>query len=591
MRIKPRDYQKATHDEILNPWKDGKKDGNPVAELATGLGKSIVVAMLCRSIMETWPSMRIMMLVHNRELVRQNYEELKELWPEAPVGLYCAGLNSRDTHHPIIFASIQSIYNKVEQFGPRHITIADECHRIPIGGDGIYQKYLKAMALETGGRMRVIGLTATPYRMDSGGLVSQKEGAVFERLAYKYGVGEGTRDGWLCPLTSKLGAAEIDVSNVKRRGGEFVQGELTAAAMKRELVEKTCDDIVARARADNRRSWLLFCSGVPHAAAVEEAMQARGITARSITGETPKGERDYLIEQFKMGAIQCLTNAEVLTTGFNAPGVDLIALLRPTLSTSLYVQMLGRGTRVLKTVDINGAGDAEERKALIAASAKPNCLILDYAGNVRRFGPVDMVGVHAAEGGSGEAREEVGAANGKECPDCGEMCWTGATDCPSCGHEFEIEAKHEATPDDDIAVLSSEVKAEDLPVHSWRAQYVAGKQGLGMMRVEYRAGVGVYNEFWCFNHRGKAKHEAFTNWQRHTGGASKVPGDVDEALCRFGELVMPRTIRPVRSGKFHKITNKVFSAEDFDAKVNIDGINGEQWEVPRGRWPGQARNF
>ena len=532
-----------------------------------------------------------MMMVHNRELVRQNYEELKELWPEAPVGLYCAGLNSRDTAQPIIFASIQSTYNKVPQFGPRHFTIADECHRIPVGGDGIYQKYLRAMYEETDGRMRVIGLTATPYRMDSGGLVSAQEGAVFERMAYKYGVGEGTRDGWLCPLTSKMGATEIDVSGVKRRGGEFVQGELTAAAMKKELVEKAVADIIARARADNRRSWLLFCSGVPHARAVEDAMQAHGITARSITGETPKGERDYLIEQFKCGAITCLTNAEVLTTGFNAPGVDLIALLRPTLSTSLYVQMLGRGTRILKSVNVNGAATAEERKSMIAASAKPNCLILDYAGNVRRFGPVDTVGVYASEGGKGEAREDVDATNGKECLECGSIVWTGATECPDCGAEFEIEAKHEATADDDIAVMSAEVKPDDLPVLSWRAVFVPGSKGLGMMRVEYRAGVGVYNEFWCFNHRGKAKFEATRNWQRHTGGASKPPGDVDEALCRFDELVMPRTIRPIRDGKFHKITNKVFSAEDFDTKVNVDGINGEQWDGPVGRWDQKELSF
>lgn len=585
MKIKPRDYQQAAHDAIFAEWIAGNRaSGNPAVELATGLGKSILVAMNCMTILKRWPSARVQMLVHNRELVRQNYEELKELWPEAPVGIYSAGLNSRDTHQPIIFSSIQSVYNKVDQLGPRHFNLCDECHLIPVDGDGMYQQYFRAMGMETGGRMRTIGFTATPYRMDSGGLTDDSKGdKLFDRMAYRYGIGEGTRDGWLAPLTARMGATEIDVANVQRRGGEFVQGALNAAANEAGLVDRTVDDIIARARADNRRSWLAFCSGVDHAEAVAEAFVARGVTARAITGKTPKGERDDLIERFKRGEIQALTNAEVLTTGFNAPGVDLIALLRPTLSTALFVQMMGRGTRVLKSVPINSAGSAEERRAMIAASAKPNCLVLDYAGNVRRFGPVDMVGVDEKRGRTNEDEEaELVKVNhddirAKQCPDCGELVWSGATNCHSCGYEFEELGKHEDTPDEDIAILSDEVEPEDLPVLDWSAQIHTKPGSPNMMKVTYRAGVQAYHEYWCFEHRGRARHRAHMDWMRHTGGSTPPPTTTDEALLRFHELTMPRTIRPVRDGKFFKVTRKSFSAEDFAVTVNENGINREEW--------------
>ena len=595
MKLTPRDYQQAAHDAIFKRWIAGERTaGNPAVELATGLGKSILVAMTCQTILTRWPNARVQMLVHNRELVRQNYEELKELWPEAPVGIYSAGLNSRDTEQPIIFSSIQSVYRRVDELGPRHFNLCDECHLVPVDGNGMYQQYFNEMGLQTGGRMRVIGYTATPYRMDSGGIAEPSDDVdkLFEEIVYRYGIGEGTRDGWLCPLTAKAGATEIDVARVQRRGGEFVAGALQAAANEAGLVERTVEDLIGRARAAGRNSWLIFCSGVAHAEAVADMLNERGVPTRSITGKMAKGERDHLIEQFKRGELQALTNAEVLTTGFNAPGVDLIALLRPTLSTALYVQMMGRGTRVLKGVNINGAADADERRALIAASGKPNCLVLDYAGNVRRHGPVDTVNVEEKQGRDNEAEQgELIKVNhddirAKQCDDCGTLNWTGAVTCVDCGFEFKEMANHDDTPDEDIAVLSDEVVPEAMDVHSWDCNIHTKPGSPDMLRVAYRAGVSVYYEYWCFEHRGRARHKAYMNWMRHTGGATPPPTTSVQALARFDELVMPRQITPVREGKFWRVTKKNFASEDFRAGANMRGINAEQWDVPRGRFPG-----
>jgi len=136
------------------------------------------------------------------------------------------------------------------------------------------------------------------------------------------------------------------------------------------LVTVSAVDEIVRHGAD-RRAWLIFCSGVDHAFHVRDAIRGRGFSCEAILGETPPAERDQIIAGYKRGEIRCLTNANVLTTGFNAPGVDLIAMLRPTKSVGLYVQMIGRGTRL--------------------SPGKDNCLVLDFAGNVARHGPIDCI--------------------------------------------------------------------------------------------------------------------------------------------------------------------------------------------------------
>lgn len=579
MKITPRDYQQAAHDAIFAPWIAGEKDtGNPACELATGLGKSILVAMCCMTIRERWPKARVAMLVHNRELVQQNYEELKELWPEAPVGIYSAGLNRRDTEEPIIFGSIQSLYNKADVIGPRHFNLCDECHLIPSQGSGMYQTYFQEMRILTNNRMRAIGFTATPYRTDSGDIADQRDGdKLFDNLAYSFGIGEGTRQGWLSPLTARMGDGQINIDGVRRRGGDLAQNELRQVAEDDSLVLRAVRDLIARARAEDRKSWVAFCSGVTHSEMVAEALRLEGVTAAAVTGKTPKHERDHLLDEFKRGRITCLTNAEVLTTGFNAPGIDLIAMLRPTLSTSLYIQMMGRGTRVLKSVKINEPGlTAEERCALIAQSEKPNCLVLDYAGNVKRHGCVDLVEAEVQE------RREAGPACGpigrvghndvraKECPECATLNQPAAVFCvwPGCDHQFKEVAKHEDTPDEDIAVLSDEVEAVSYPVQDWEfkehwSKNAMENNGPPVLEVTYQAGFQQYREYLCFEHRGRPRHKATMWWARHSRG-SQTPATVGEAHDRQEELIMPIEITPVKEGKWWRIQRRKFDPADFE---------------------------
>ncbi len=190
--------------------------------------------------------------------------------------------------------------------------------------------------------MRVVGFTATPYRLDSGRL-DEGQGSLFERIVYEANVGDLIQRGWLSPLLSKATLTALDVSGVGRRGGDYIPSQLEAAVNQDWITRAAVEEMVGYGR--DRRAWLAFCAGVAHAEAVRDAVRAEGFSCEAISGETPRRARDRLVQSFREGRIRCLTSVGVLATGFNVPEVDLVALLRPTQSTGLYVQQVGRALR------------------------------------------------------------------------------------------------------------------------------------------------------------------------------------------------------------------------------------------------------
>lgn len=539
MTVELRPYQRDAVNAILDFWQQG--GGNPLVDLATGTGKSLVIATLTRELLEAFPSMRVLMLVHVRELVEQNFRALLRAWPDAPVGIYSAGLGKRDAHHRITFASIQSVYRRATTLGQRDLVLIDEAHLVPSSGNGMYRKLLEDLRTITPD-LRVAGFTATPYRLDSGRL-DQGNDRLFDKTVYSYGIGEGIADGYLSPLISRASATEIDVSNVQRRGGEFVAGQLEEAA-DRITLEAVREFVQF---GGGRRSWLIFCSGVQHAEHVRDVVRSHGVMCEMVSGETPAGDRDRIIRDFKAGRIRALTNAQVLTTGFDAPQVDMVVFLRATLSTSLYVQICGRGTRL--------------------APGKENCLVLDYGGNIRRHGPVDAVSVlpKAGGGGSDDGKVSVDSVRAKECPGCQAMVAINAATCKYCGHEWprEEKPKHDTRADAQAGILSTEnVPPQQVPVVDWR---FARHEKLGShdsVRVTYIAGLSTFNEWLAFEHSGYAYQKACQWWALH-GGSAPFPRTVKEAIDRAedGELTMPATISVKPRGKYFDIVGRSFPAK------------------------------
>lgn len=553
-----RPYQEAAIGALLDYW---SKDGtNPLVDMATGLGKSMIVAEAARRIRQGFPTLRVLMLVHVRELVRQNFEALLRVWPDAPVGIYSAGLGKRQVGRPITYASIQSVYNKADMLGAIDLVLIDEAHLTPHDGEGMYLRLLNDLREKTPD-MRVAGFTATPYRLDSGRL-DLGEGRLFDKIVYSYGVGEGVRDGWLAPLVGYQGAAEFSVASVPKRGGEFIASALNdAISHQDQILEQACDEIMI-AGAD-RRSWLLFGAGVQHAHKIAEALRRRGVTAATVTGETPKDERDKMTADFKAGKIRALTNAQVLTTGFDAPGTDLIALLRPTLSTGLYVQMMGRGTRT-SGLDLGSYGSAADRLAAIAASTKPNCRVLDYAGNIRRHGPVDCIVVRdkVSREDSGEEKVTTDTVKARECDQCGALVAVQTRICPHCGFELS-PPKHEGKSDKDTPVMAmnAETKRKELPVMRWefsKHSKLADPSAPPTLRVKYYAGLMTVSEWLAFEHIGFGRAKAVDWWRMHAG-LTPPPATVEDAIARRAELKMPSHVAVTEDGgKWLRVVDRGF---------------------------------
>jgi DNA repair protein RadD len=375
-------------------------------------------------------------------------------------------------------------------------------------------------------------------------MLHEGKSALFTDIAFEAPVRELIDQGYLSPLVSKQPATQLDVSKVGTRAGDFIARDLAAAVDQDAITRAAVTEIIDYGK--DRKSWLAFCSGVDHARHVAEEFQRRGITCRTIFGDTPKDERDAIIAAFKRGDIRALASMGVLTTGFNAPGVDLIALLRPTKSAGLYVQMVGRGTRL--------------------APGKENCLVLDFAGNVRRHGPIDLVRPkRPGEGGGGEAPTKV-------CPMCESIVALSATECPDCGYEFPAREVKIAPTAAALPVLSPKAP-QWLPVHGVSYARHDKLGGQPSLKVTYSSGLTSYSEWVCIEHQGYARQKA-TDWWRKRALGLLVPLSVDEAILQAGELARPSAISVRPSGRYFEITGYRFSPCDKPTPASAPPATG-----------------
>lgn len=453
-------------------------DGNFVVHHNTG--KSLVLAQIAKDSVEKWNG-RVLILAHVKELLEQNADKIRKLCPELKIGVYSAGLRSRDTTEQIIVAGIQSVYNKACDLGPFDLVIVDESHLIAPDGDGMYRTFLKEAKI-VNPHVRVIGLTATPFRL-KGGLICQPDN-ILNEVCYEAGLKEMIAQGYLSPRISRAGRTEANLDDLHIRGGEFIGEEMAAAMDNEQIVSSACREIVDLTR--DRKSVLIFTTSVAHCKHVAEKIQAySGKECAMVTGETSDAERAEIIARFKgdfvpadlFGAgkppLKFLANVNVLTTGFDAVNTDCVVLLRPTNSAGLLIQMVGRGTR------------------LSPQTGKQNCLVLDYGGNILRHGPVDMIRVKEPGAGKG------GDAPAKKCPQCLALIHAAYTKCPQCGFEFPPSGKSNLSERASSAgIISGQIDYTDYEVkdvyYSIHEKRYAEPGTPRTMRVDYQVG---FNEF------------------------------------------------------------------------------------------------
>jgi DNA repair protein RadD len=524
--LKLRPYQQSAIAAIYSYFED--KNGNPLVVIPTAGGKSLVMASFIDGVLKAWPDQRILIVTHVRELIAQNHAEMLGLWPEAPAGIYSAGLGRRDVEARILFAGIQSIHRRPAEIGHCDLILIDEAHLIPGKENTMYRRFLDRMQ-RMNPKVKVIGLTATPYRLDTG-MLHEGDNALFSDIAYEVSVRDLIEEGYLSPLVSKQPDTKLDVTGVGSRGGEFIASDLQKAVDKDVITSAAVEEIIAYGK--DRKSWLAFCSGVSHATHVAEEFRRRGISCATIFGDTPKEERDRIIANFKAGKIRALASMGVLTTGFNAPAVDLIAMLRPTKSAGLYVQMAGRGTRLAK--------------------GKENCLVLDFAGNVKRHGPIDLVKPKRPGSGDGDAPVKV-------CPDCDSIVAAAVLECPDCGFIFPARQVKVAPTASTLAVLSSAKsrRPEWLPVNDVTYHRHDKQGGRPSLKVTYQCGLARHTEWICLEHTGYPRTKAEMWWRERAPGVP-VPRSVDAALALTNRLRRPSHISVRPSGNYTEITNARF---------------------------------
>lgn len=515
-----RPYQQAAVNAVYQHIRE--RDDNPCVVIPTGGGKTPIAATICRDAVQVWDG-RVLILAHVKELLQQAADKLNRMCPEVRFGVYSAGLNRRERRHPVIVAGIQSVYQRACELDAFDLILVDEAHLIPPDGEGMYQQFLTE-AKKINPSMRVIGLTATPFRMKTGPICTPD--GILNSICYEVGVRQLIVEGYLSPLVSKAGKTRADLKDLRIQAGEFIASEVEERMEADGLVLSACKEIIEYTA--DRKTVLIFASGIEHGQHVTETIEQLGFPCGFVTGDTMPSERDRIVRKFLQGELRYLCNVNVLTTGFDATHIDCVALLRPTNSPGLYYQMVGRGFRL--------------------HPGKTDCLVLDFGGNVLRHGPVDKL--KPPNGGNGNGSGEAPA---KECPECRALIAAGYSICPQCSYVFPDgeRQKHEGTASE-ASVLSS-VKVSTHPVtqvfYDVHKKRGAADDAPRTMRVGYQIEMETKDEWICFEHSGFARQRAEAWWKARSD--EPVPNRAEEAVAigKAGRLAEPTeiTVRSVEN--------------------------------------------
>lgn len=537
MQLRP--YQSRVLDDLW-AWFTRTPGGNPIVEAAVGAGKSLMIAALAQRADSQFSGTRVLVLVHQKELLEQNVEKITAIWPGADVGIYSAGHGKRQLDKQITFATIGSIYKRAFDLGRIDIVLADECHLINPKETGMWRTFLADLA-RTCPHARTIGWTGTPFRGNGVWLTAGDE-PLFNEVAAKVTMRELLDLGFLSPLVPAETKTHIDASDVRTSGDDYVVSDLARVTDQEHLVEATCDEIVQIAA--ERKRWLVFAVTVEHALHVSDALKRRGVVCAVVSANTPKAERASLIRGFKAGRIKCLVNVAVLTTGFDVPAVDFIALLRATKSPVLYVQIAGRGMR------------------LSPETGKTDCIFADFTDTVARLGPVDEIKGRLPTGG------RKGEAPFKICPDCGSQVATAVMECPNCHHQFpppeRIKHGDKASTAAVLSTQKSQFEIIEITDVAYKPHHKDGSPD--SIRVDYKSGFLTVASEWVMPSHSGFPRKKFEQWWATRQLIDAIPDNTEQAMewlnYDSGILRKPVAIVTMKDGKYRRVCSYHWTKQD-----------------------------
>lgn len=527
---------------------------HPLIVAPTGTGKTAIMCKLIDKLLNHDFSTNVLVLSHDKRILKQNSDGLERYFDGYEVGLYSSGLKSK-TIKKITVAGIQSVWRRVSEFKHFNIIIIDECHTINTKREGIYRKFLDEI------NATYIGLTATHFRTGHGYIHKGKD-ALFNHISYDMSspriYNRIVDEGYLTQLFSKSTALKLETEGLRKVRGDFDEQQMANRFNTKAVVEAAVMELIYYGK--KYKHWLLAAINIENADYISEVLNNSGIKAVSIHSKTE--DVDTKIEDFKNGKYRAAVQVNMLSTGFDFPKIDLIGDLRPTQSPILHVQFKGRGTRVVYA-DGYDLSTIQGRLDAIEAGGKPHCLVLDFAGNTARLGPINYVSIKQSEDkdskGSGDPIT-------KECPDCNFINWGAARECINCGHKFEFKNKLQMTASDAEIVFKPAPDLEkELDLKEWvnvdSVSYskVKTKSGKESVKVAYNCGFRNIFEWVNVNHSGYARYQAL-NWidRRWTTPDLKKPKTTNELYGLVEHLKKPKQIKVKDKGRFLDITDYRF---------------------------------
>jgi len=366
MELRP--YQHEAIDALMQFYSKGHAITG-LCVLPTASGKTIVFAKFIRQLLFIKSDLRVLLLAHTQEIVQQNEDKLKQVWPDVEVGVYCASLQRKEIKQ-ITSASRDSIVNCIGDYPYWDLVIIDEAHLISPKHTARYQHILNTIALH-GKEPIIIGFTATPFRMFSGEIFGDDKNKLFKTLIYKKRIDELVHTGYLCPVRAVVTDlyAIADLSKVRASKNDFVQKDLEEVTAVEALVKLIVADWLCKTSAKLRE--VFYACSVAQGLIFERLLLALGFDYPLITAKTHKHDRASYLQDFNSGVLDGLINVATLTTGWDAPRLACIVNARPTMSTGLFLQIVGRGLRL--------------------HPSKSETILLDYGENLDRFGMIERI--------------------------------------------------------------------------------------------------------------------------------------------------------------------------------------------------------
>ena len=562
MQLRP--YQSEAIDGLFKWWEECYGLW-PLVVLPTAAGKTIVFSTIIMRVLQQHPDTRIMVLAHTKELVDQAEKKLLSVWPEAPVGVYAASLKRRQIN-TITVASRDTIKNVVEDVGKFDLVFIDEAHLIAPSETSGYQKIIAALK-EVNPHLSVIGFTATPYRTGTGLIYGEDSKHIFSGLAYEAKIADLMKQGYLCPIIAKSVSEEAiaDTSEIKTTAGDFNQGQLQEVAIQEPLINASLDEWEEIAVKGGRKSSVFFCVSILHAELVSGELLRRGHDCPVVHGGTPSQERDDILAEFDSGDLCGVVNVGCLTTGWDAPRLDCVVIMRPTKSLGLFMQMVGRGLRL--------------------HDSKENTLLLDFGGCLERFGPIDIAQPASRKKGEDKRTKPCPGCKSivgffkrkcphcefefqppavKICDSCGEENPVSAAKCIACDKPFVTHERKASTK----AVMSSDIEPDlkTISIESISLSTAKAKSGKQYLRITFTHDIfNHYTKNLMIGYPGYAGEKAKRDWRELAGPNCATPNTPDLACGWFShEPDMFRDIESITvnmNSKYKDIVSIQFADE------------------------------